>query len=139
MLLAGLAAAVAGVGAAGFGRFPRAEAAVTPGRFLDLSKALTGTADLDAGIADVLLAGFLAAGSGPGLARLAANGGKASGRDADLANAVVAAWYSGIYDTGHGQAVASFDQALMWRALTFTKPFGECGGDTGYWADPPQG
>jgi hypothetical protein len=57
----------------------------------------------------------------------------------ELADAIVAAWYSGVYDTGHGQAVASFDQALLWNALSFTKPFAQCGGVTGYWADPPQG
>ena len=27
---------------------------------------------------------------------------------------------------------------IVWQALTFTKPFGECGGETGYWADPPE-
>jgi len=26
----------------------------------------------------------------------------------------------------------------MWSAMTFTKPFGVCGGDTGYWSDVPK-
>jgi hypothetical protein len=36
------------------------------------------------------------------------------------------------------QEVVDFTQALVWNALTFTKPWGECGGETGYWADPPE-
>jgi hypothetical protein len=55
-----------------------------------------------------------------------------------LANAIVAAWYSGVYDGAKGPAVADFTGALVWDALTYTKPFGECGGATGYWSDPPE-
>jgi hypothetical protein len=40
--------------------------------------------------------------------------------------------------SGTEQKVADFTGALVWQALTFTKPFGECGGETGYWADPPE-
>ena len=29
------------------------------------------------------------------------------------------------------------NQALLWKALDFTKPPGVCGGETGYWADAP--
>jgi hypothetical protein len=25
----------------------------------------------------------------------------------------------------------------MWSAMSFTKPMGQCGGVTDYWADPP--
>jgi hypothetical protein len=35
--------------------------------------------------------------------------------------------------------VATFTDALVWNALTFTKPWAECGGETGYWANPPTG
>ena len=31
------------------------------------------------------------------------------------------------------------NEALLWNALDFTKPPGSCGGETGYWADAPQG
>jgi len=82
------------------------------------------------------LAGLLATGKESDLAALEHGH---IGKDFDtLADAIVASWYSGIYDSGHGEAVATFDQALMWNALTFTKPFGWCGGDTGYWTQPPQ-
>jgi Membrane bound FAD containing D-sorbitol dehydrogenase len=54
-----------------------------------------------------------------------------------VADDIVAAWYSGTYDTPAGPAVAGFTDALLWNALDFTKPPGFCGGETGYWADPP--
>ena len=34
--------------------------------------------------------------------------------------------------------MSDFNGALVWNALAFTKPFGDCGGATGYWADPPE-
>ena len=52
---------------------------------------------------------------------------------------VVAAWYSGICDTDRGETLVAFTGALLWNALDYTKPFGSCGGETGYWAEPPQG
>jgi hypothetical protein len=101
--------------------------------FLALSERLTGASGLDPDVARTVLGGFLATGHGPGLAALADGTS-----DGPLADAVVAAWYSGLYDTGHGPAVADFEGALLWSALNFTKPFGDCGGETGYWADPPE-
>ena len=35
--------------------------------------------------------------------------------------------------------MAGFEQALLWQAMSFTKPFADCGGETGYWSEPPQG
>ena len=52
-----------------------------------------------------------------------------------VADDVVAAWYSGSYATAAGPAVAGYTDALLWQALSFTKPPGYCGGETGYWAD----
>ena len=49
-----------------------------------------------------------------------------------IADDLVAAWYSGMVD---GKVVLYTD-ALVWSAMTFTKPMGICGGVTGYWADP---
>ena len=124
------AACVAGVA----GPIPlRAEAAMTAEVFLALSRSLTGRADLDDGVGAALLEGFVATGRGAALAGLAAGGETAANHP--LANAVVAAWYSGL--APDGKSVATFDQALLWSALSFTKPFGSCGGATGYWADPP--
>ena len=134
LLLRSLAAAIAAAGAGGFPAALYAAAAVTLDQFLVLSKALTEAADLDPDMGNKLLGGFLATGHGDGLARLVA--GEA---EPELANAIVAAWYSGVYDSGQGPAVAGFDQALLWQAMSFTKPFADCGGETGYWSEPPQG
>jgi hypothetical protein len=133
-VLAGVATAITAAAGAGFPAILYAQNEVTAAQFLALSRKLTGVADLDADIARTLLGGFLAAGHGSDLAQLVAG----TDEYGPLADAIVAAWYSGVYDTGKGEAVASFDQALVWNALSFTKPFGSCGGDTGYWADPPQ-
>jgi hypothetical protein len=46
-------------------------------------------------------------------------------------------WYSGIYPTSAGDALATYTNAQLWSALDYTKPFGSCGGETGYWAEPP--
>ena len=134
LLLRSLAAAIAAAGAGGFPAALYAAAAVTLDQFLVLSKALTEAADLDPEMGNKLLGGFLATGHGDGLARLVA--GEA---EPELANTIVAAWYSGVSDSGQGLAVAGFDQALLWQAMSFTKPFADCGGETGYWSEPPQG
>lgn len=114
-----------------------AQAPVTVAQFLALSSKLTGKPGLDPGIAKKLLDGFVATGKGADLAALVGTGGNATVKTRPLANAVVANWYCGVYDTAGGQAVAGFDTALMWDAMRFTKPFGVCGGDAGYWANPP--
>jgi hypothetical protein len=133
LLLAGVAAAIVAAGAGGFSATLYAQSDITPDQFVKLSETLTQQTGLDADIAKTLLGGFLATGNGPALAALVAN----PTSNADVANAIVAAWYSGLYNAGKGQAVAAFTDALVWTALTFTKPWGECGGETGYWADPP--
>jgi Membrane bound FAD containing D-sorbitol dehydrogenase len=133
-LIAGVAAAIAAAGTAGFPHALYAAAKVTVAQFIALSEWLTGTSELDAGVAKTLLGGFLATGNGPALAQLA-NKQSANG---PVANAVVAAWYTGMYETGKGRAVATADRALMWNVLTFTKPIATCGGATGYWAFPPE-
>jgi Membrane bound FAD containing D-sorbitol dehydrogenase len=133
LLLRSAAAAIAAAGAGGFPTTLYAAAAVTLDQFLLLSKDLTEAGDLDSDMANKLLGGFLATGHGEGLAKLFA--GQA---EPELANAIVAAWYSGVYDSGQGPAVAGFDQALLWQAMNFTKPFADCGGETGYWSEPPR-
>ncbi|MEQ1953720.1 sugar dehydrogenase complex small subunit [Mesorhizobium yinganensis] len=123
--------------AAGLPRWAFAEDVVTAEQFLALSARLTGTdaGDLDTTMAAKLLQAMLATGRGPGLTLLATDTQVDTG---SVANDVVSAWYSGVVDTGKGLAVAGFTDALMWNALDFTKPFAFCGGETGYWADPPQ-
>ena len=130
LLLANAAIAAA----AGFPPSAFAQAPVPVDEFLKLSERLTDASDLDAGDAKTLLDGLLATGKGAELDALAA------GRDGSgaLTNGIVGSWYSGLYDTGSGPAVATFNEALVWDALTFTKPFASCGGETDYWSEPPQ-
>jgi Membrane bound FAD containing D-sorbitol dehydrogenase len=132
-LLAGVAATIAAAGIAGFPADLYAAAKVTVDEFVALSEWLTGKPDLNPSVAKTLLGGFLATGHGPALAQLA----KRREEHGPVANAVVTAWYTGLYETGKGQAVATVDEALIWDALTFTKPIATCGGATGYWAFPP--
>ncbi|MCB1500915.1 MAG: hypothetical protein KDK07_14175 [Bauldia sp.] len=139
VILASVGAAIAAVGSAGFPAALFAQSAVTPEQFLAISERLTGKSDLDADVATTLLGGFLATGHGTELARLADETFDAF---TPLADAIVAAWYSGVFDTVEdgkpAQRVAAFTEALVWEAMTFSKPFAECGGETGYWADPPE-
>ncbi len=113
----------------------RAEAGFDVDQFLSLSARLTGVslADLDASAASSILAGFLSLGRGGELSPLAAG----PDATAPLANDIVAAWYSGTYDTSAGLASFGLTHALLWNALDYTKPPGLCGGRTGYWAAPP--
>jgi Membrane bound FAD containing D-sorbitol dehydrogenase len=134
-ILAAVSSALTAAATAGFPPSLWAQAEVMVDEFLTLSQRLTGASGLDRSMAQMLLGGFLASGNGPGLRALVH---EPSGSLAPLADAIVAAWYSGVYDTGSGQAVADFTGALVWNALDFTKPFAVCGGDIGYWADPPQ-
>ncbi len=137
-LLAGLAAAIAAAGAGGFPAGLYAASSISVEQFIALSRTLTETSNLDPDAARTLLGAFIDTGHEGDLATLIADPASASGKGAALANAIVAAWYSGVCNAKSGQAVATYDQALMWNAMTFTKPLGECGGDTGYWSDPPK-
>jgi hypothetical protein len=114
-----------------------AQDAITVDQFRALSARLTGVAvaKLDATAAGKLLGGFLSLGRGGDLARLAANPAMTGGT---LGNDIVAAWYSGSYTTRAGEAAIDLTKALLWNALDFTKPRGECGGATGYWSEPYQ-
>jgi hypothetical protein len=136
--LAGLAAAIAAAGVAGFPASLFAASSISVEQFTALSKTLTQAAGLDGDVARTLLGAFIATGHEADLAALVADPSGAAAKNAAFANAIVAAWYSGLCNTATGQAVATFDQALMWNAMTYTKPFGVCGGDTGYWSDPPK-
>jgi hypothetical protein len=109
---------------------------VTLARFLELSRVLTGTNRLDEAMGRAILDSLLAQGHAEGLRRLAAN--PISEGAGELASTITAAWYSGLFEDGTGTTVADLNGALLWNALTFTKPWGSCGGETGYWRDPPE-
>ncbi len=110
---------------------------ITADQFRALSARLTGAgiSDLEADAAEKILSGLISIGRGPGLALLANDQNITAGTVADD---IVAAWYSGVVDTDKGPVLAAFTDALVWNALDYTKPFGSCGGETGYWAEPPQ-
>jgi hypothetical protein len=119
-----------------FPLFAGAKETITVEAFRALSARLTGASltDLAAGASAKLLDGFLSMGRGAELARLAADPGAKTGA---LAADIVAAWYSGNYQTSAGLASIGLPSALLWDALNFTKPSGVCGGATGYWGDAP--
>ena len=55
-----------------------------------------------------------------------------------LADKIIEYWYSGVYETANGeQAVATFADALVWRAVRYTKPLTLCAAP-GFWAAAPQ-
>ncbi|MEM8853202.1 MAG: sugar dehydrogenase complex small subunit [Pseudomonadota bacterium] len=104
--------------------------------FLALSERLTGHSSLSADVAKTLLEAIHASAGGTELEALV-DGTLAD--DGALANRIVGDWYSGVAVAGDGKdVVATYEGALMWKALTFTKPMGVCGGATGYWQDPPR-
>jgi Membrane bound FAD containing D-sorbitol dehydrogenase len=123
--------------AVGFSHVAQPRETITLDEFRALSAKLTGVdaASLDPTAATKLLDGFLSLGHGPDLAALASEHGTDTG---PLANEIVAAWYSGRYASRAGPATINLNQALLWTVLDFTKPPGDCGGETGYWAKPNQ-
>lgn len=112
-----------------------ADAADPLNRFRALSARLTGFPEdaLDPGLAADLMDGLRAVGNGTGLERLLSG----RGSDDDLARRIAVAWYSGIHPSAKGAALATFGNALVWRALDFTKPPGDCSAEPGDWARPP--
>lgn len=55
-----------------------------------------------------------------------------------LADTIIEYWYTGIYTTAEGeQAVATYVDALAWKALAFTKPNSICA-SPGFWEERPE-
>lgn len=134
LVLAAASLAVAGGGALASAPAVAAER-VSLDAFLRASSFLTGVSDLDAEMGGAILAGLLAAGHADALEALVRDpAGQASG---DVAGEVTAAWFSGVFTDADGETVADIQGALLWGALTFTKPWTICGGETGYWSEPP--
>jgi len=50
---------------------------------------------------------------------------------------VMTALLTGMIDTPQGRMVITYDHALAWQAVPWTKPNAWCGGDTDYWATAP--
>lgn len=144
--------ALAGAGALGLtgaslGAVPAAAAAATTADFAQLAAALTGfpapgadtTARMYKAFATPARRAQLAA-----LTRVVATTAaadldaalKAGGLNA-LADELTAAWFSGVVNGAKGQQVVLYTDAYVWRAMTFSKPMGVCGGALGYWSTPP--
>ena len=111
-------------------------APISVDQFRTLSAKLTGfdAAELDADLAEKYLSALLEVGRGSELARLI----EGQAPSADVAKDIMTAWYSGVHRTVQGEALVTFNDALIWSSLDFTKPFASCGGETGYWAAPPE-
>jgi hypothetical protein len=127
------------------------------GAFLVLSSTLTGFDQLDPQLGSVYLtslqgnpefsggladlyeqAGLTAASEPPSLESLESAGIFAAEGTRSLADRIIELWYTGIYSQGEEQAVATFVDALAWKAITFTKPPTICGA-YGFWAERPKG
>jgi hypothetical protein len=105
-------------------------------QFIALSNEVTGQPTLDSGMGKSILDAFVAAGQGGEIATLL--GDPAPERSQlMIANSVVAAWYSGLSPLPGARQVTGFNEALIWNALSYTKPWGSCGGEIGYWGEPP--
>ena len=102
--------------------------------FIAMSARLTGQPALDDDMGKTILEAFIASGQGDDIAALIADPAPEHSK-LKIANAVVAAWYSGISPLAGAKQVTGFNEALVWNALSYTKPWGSCGGDAGYWSE----
>jgi hypothetical protein len=145
LVLQGLAALVgAGYlphsGAQGAGRLSAAQIA-------SLSQTLTGFAYRKAALASSLVSALASAVGAQNLAKVAAIASSTPPerlsdalRDARLdriAATIVVALYSGVVETPKGRFVFTYDDALAWQAVPWTKPNAQCGGLTDFWASAP--
>ena len=120
-----------------------------PTSFADLSRSLAGYAYADAATASAMLDALTQAVGADALRRIATLAAVtppaqlgAELRTAGLATqaeTLVTALCTGQVDTPAGPRVISYDNALIWQALAWTKPNAWCGGVTGYWTDKPGG
>lgn len=126
-------------------------------QFLMLSTVLTGIPNLDPVVGNVYLeslqasgefdvtlgelyeqAGFAAASPPSTVTELEEAGIFRQEATATLADKIIEYWYTGVYTTPEGeQMVATFVDALAWKALHFTKPNSICG-SPGFWEERPE-
>lgn len=115
-----------------------AHAAAAPSldALMAMSQALAGRPSLDRDMGQAILNAFVASGQASELSALVAEADPGQSR-LKIADAVLAAWYSGLSPLAGAADVTGFNEALVWDALTYTKPWGSCGGETGYWSEIP--
>lgn len=116
----------------------RADSAVPPSldAFMAMSAKITGYSSLDRDMGKSILDALLSSGWENDVAALITDPAPERSK-LQIASAVVAAWYSGISPSAGAREVTGFNEALVWNALSYTKPWGSCGGDLGYWGAPP--
>ena len=142
------------------GSEPTALATPVPGaldltKFLHLSTVLTGFDDLNPVLGQVYLTSLEAAGSGTTLTQLYQQAGFQTGATpasvdelaaagiyddealATLADTITQNWYSGVYGPHDDQRIATYVDALVWKAITFTKPRTVCGPYVDFWRERP--
>jgi len=145
-LLQGLGALAAwGLAPSVFAQDPLAS--LTAARFAVLSRTTTGFVFTDPDTASAMLRALTATVGASDLAKIAnlaaviapaqlAEELKIAGVDG-AAMKVMTALLTGMIDTPQGRTVITYDNALAWQAVPWTKPNAWCGGDTDYWATAP--
>lgn len=142
-LLQGLAA----LAASGWLPAGVAQDGLSPARFATLSNTLTGFAYADPALAASMLKALAGAVGADALERIATLAAviapdrlgdelRIAGLEQQAATVMVAL-YSGVVVTAKGPVVLTYDQALAWQAVPWTKPNAQCGGVTDYWASAP--
>lgn len=133
-ILAGAAAAGVSLG------LPTGPAFAVDGfdRFMARSEALTGVKPLDRTIGRSLYKLLNANGQVDYLTGYRPAGRSPAGRNEQVEISIISAWYSGVVSTAGDHRLATYQDALMWQQLDFTTPSGLCGGDLGFWSNPPK-
>jgi hypothetical protein len=101
--------------------------------FVALSARLTGRSGLDPKIASLYLAALTA---DRNKRRRLANLVHGAQNDADLEREIILYWYTGIYKSGKEARLATYREAVLWKAAKIAAP-GTCAGPFGFWAQPP--
>lgn len=133
----------------------RSTADDTLGGFIELSRVVTGVDELPEAIASdylnaleqaalpmapstlVRIAGYANAMGPATLDELEASSAFSRRGARVCADAITAAWWSGMTPTNGGEArVVSYLDALVWRALPYAQPPSNCLGAIGAWATP---
>ena len=141
-LLQGLAALVA----SGWLPASHAQQGLAPARLAAMSTTLTGFAYSDP-LATTMLQALTDAVGADALNRIATLAAviapdrlgdelRIAGLE-EKAKTVLVALYSGVVMTGKGPVVLTYDGALAWQAVPWTKPNAQCGGLTDYWSAAP--
>jgi len=121
--------------------------AIAPKSFTAASLAYTGYTFDDFRVANAMLSALNASVGAANLRKLAILAARTPAGELDAAlqsagleraaEIVVTALYTGTVESPKGTIVVSYDQALVWQAIGWTKPNAFCGGPTNYWANPP--